>query len=98
MAKKFGGKGAVLVAEVGDWTLFEFPEKGNGTWRAFKLDSRGWRPRGLLRAYWFGWNGERLSDSNDVRRLRRERPGLHAALLAALQQSPAAVVAARQVA
>lgn len=76
--KRFGGEGAVQVAEIGEWTLFEFPGRGSPPWTSLKLDSRiARRAPGLLRSYWLGWNGERLADSSEARRLADERPDLH---------------------
>lgn len=87
--KRFGGKGAVAIATFGRWTLFEFPDKASNGWRNFKLDSAGIPKGEKLRAYWFGWNGRRMSvcGTRDAGqggysgRLLRERPELHADVL-----------------
>ena len=66
---------AVFVAETQEMELWEFPKRPDTEWRNFYMRLK--KPEKSVRvkrAWWFSWNGERLSRHRDAKLLKAHRP------------------------
>ncbi len=74
-----------IFPDFGVFQIWEFPEKAwgfpnklNGVWRSFYLrikhPSTNVR---IKRAWWFGWNGERVSKTRDMKLLIEHKPEVY---------------------
>lgn len=74
------------MIKINEWNLTE-RNRLNG-WIGFKLVAP-WPAKGGRNArkanFWFGWNGERMSQNRDVRLLAEHHPEIHSSLLMKLQ-------------
>jgi len=67
------------------WTLYAKIEKNYG-WRALKLAANGKAPHKAN--YWLNWNGERLAQGGDLRKLKNGKPELLDMLLEHIDRTP----------
>lgn len=63
--------GPVLGKKDG-WVLFELKDRSTDEWMSLKLV----KEEGGKRSYWIGFNGLRLSRTNDTKDLAKQRPDL----------------------
>jgi hypothetical protein len=70
------------------FTLFERQGYGRGVWRSLKL-VRAPPQAGTKNIWWFGWDGERLSNSTDSKLLAKHHPEIRQWVIDVLRSSSA---------
>lgn len=83
--KQLLASGGVLVVEVGDRKIWEFPDKASGMWRSFYLRLPGKKRRGFRRSIHFGFDGERISKNNSTRFLEQRQPEIYSWLVETME-------------
>jgi hypothetical protein len=64
----------VQISGMAAFTLYDRPRHANGGWRSLKLTCP---TRQKKRAWWLGWNGERLARNHDAGLLADHEPEIY---------------------
>jgi len=71
-------RGAVFIAESEEMELWELPKKSGRIWRNIYMRlKKPAKSVQVKRAWWLGWNGERLSRCRDAKLLKAHRPEIY---------------------
>lgn len=76
------------LATCGSFTLYERAGRSSAVWLSLKL-VRTTAAKAPKKNWWFGWDGKRLSNSSDCKKLAEHHPGIRQWVIDVLRSSRA---------